>query len=185
MLYTVFIHNMVSDKNKLVVTMLFEEFRLSPVRVDNGLVLLPFKPAPDVMSDLRQKLERSGFSIAANRKTEITGRIKSLLSELLEGEIAGYKIKMSSFLSKTLNYEYHYLSSLFSEVENCSIEKFYIRLKTEKVKGLIRNEKMSLGDIACHLAYSSQSHMTSQFKRVTGLTPSVYRTMKRKRPHVQ
>ena len=87
-------------------------------------------------------------------------------------------VNLSEFISQKLNYDYNYLSNLFSEVQGITIEKYFIAQKIEKVKELLKYDELSLSQIADRLGYSSVAYLSNQFKKQTGLTPSFYKTMK-------
>jgi AraC-like DNA-binding protein len=91
------------------------------------------------------------------------------------------KVNLSDFLSEKLNYDYTYLANLFSEVKGITIEKFYLTHKIEKVKELIVYDELNLTEIAYKMNYSSVAHLSNQFKKITGLTPSYFKNLKNKR----
>ncbi len=120
-----------------------------------------------------QELKMIGFEVLKDRKEVLVEEMKIALSEMLNaGE--SMIVKTSSFLSERFNLEYSYLSSIFSEIQGESIEKYLIKLKVEKVKELLSYDA-TLAEIAAQLQYSSIAHLSNQFKKTTGLSPSVYK----------
>lgn len=130
---------------------------------------------------LNNALKKSGLELMDDKKSMLIERIKNLIIELVHYSDYELKINLSNYLSEKLNYDYTYLANLFSEVQGTTIEKFFINHKIEKVKELLVYDELNLKEIAFKLHYSSVSHLSSQFKKVTGLTPSHFRQIKQKR----
>ncbi len=130
-----------------------------------------------VMKDLsRQKdYNISGTNLAVNRKTLLIEKIKNVIIELIHYTDAQLQINFSSYLSNKLQYDYTYLASIFSEGEGITIQQFIIEQKIERVKELIVSDSLSLTEIASKLHYSSVAHLSNQFKKITGFTPSQFR----------
>lgn len=120
-----------------------------------------------------QELKMIGFEVLKDRKQVLVEEVKITLSEMLNSEDS-MLVKTSSYLSERFNLEYSYLSSIFSEIQGESIEKYLIKLKVEKVKELLSYDA-TLAEIAAQLQYSSIAHLSNQFKKTTGLSPSVYK----------
>ena len=120
-----------------------------------------------------QELKMIGFEVLKDRKQVLVEEVKIALSEMLNSEDS-MLVKTSSYLSERFNLEYSYLSSIFSEIQGESIEKYLIKLKVEKVKELLSYDA-TLAEIAAQLQYSSIAHLSNQFKKTTGLSPSVYK----------
>ena len=176
--YSVFIKSMVCNRCKLVVNQLFKDFNISPVDVQLGEVVLERELTKEEIDAIKPRLEQFGFELIDNNGAKIATKIKSLLIELIESGTFDLKLKLSGYLSEKLNYEYHYLSGLFSEVEGKTIEKYFIAQKIERVKELLVYDELSLSEIAFRLNYSSVAYLSNQFKKVTGLTPSHFRQIK-------
>lgn len=135
--------------------------------------------------ELAQKLSAIGLELIDNRATGIIEKIKQLVIKKARNEVDEMekKVKLSTYLSRNLFHEYSYLSSLFSNVEGRTIENYFIQQRIEKAKELLVYGEMTLSAIALEMEYSSTAHLSSQFKQVTGLTPSHFKkvsTMKRK-----
>lgn len=130
------------------------------------------------LHSLDNSLKKLGFEIIEDRKSRIIEQIKNEIVYLVHhsGEILN--TNLSTWLADKLHYDYTYLSNLFSEVEGTTIEKYYIIQRTEKVKELLVYDELSLAEIANMLGYSSAAYLSSQFKKITGLTPTFYKTVK-------
>ena len=126
---------------------------------------------------LREKLSRIGFELIDNQLGGLVEKIKALVIKKTrnEAEESNNKIKLSEYLSRELHHEYTYLSSLFSSVEGRTIEAFFIEQRIEKAKELLVYGQLTLSQIAFDLEYSSVAHLSNQFKKITGLTPSYFK----------
>ncbi|MCK0156558.1 AraC family transcriptional regulator [Cellulophaga sp. F20128] len=129
---------------------------------------------------LAESLSTYGITIIDDQKTELVQRIKDTINEMLADEEANL-YKISSYLADKLNYSYAYLSNLFSESTYTSIENFVILKKVDQAKELIANTDLTLTEIAYRLNYSSVAHLSGQFKKTTGLTPSTFQKIIKKR----
>jgi AraC family transcriptional regulator len=168
----VYIKNMVCNRCIMVVRQEFEKAGIKPLNVTMGEVELSNPPSDSEISKINVSLQGLGFEMLDNRKQKVIEKIKNLLIEKIQtGEIEEHFV-VSDFLSKKLNKEYSQLSRLFSEVEGMTIEQFFILQKIEKVKEWIAYDELTLSEIAWKLGYSSVSHLSAQFKKVTGFTPS-------------
>lgn len=144
----------------------FDDVNIGSIKLSRALT-----EAESIQFD--QELKMIGFEVLKDRKEVLVEEIKIALSEMLNaGE--SMLVKTSSFLSERFNLEYSYLSSIFSEIQGESIEKYLIKLKVEKVKELLSYDA-TLAEIAAQLQYSSIAHLSNQFKKTTGLSPSVYK----------
>ena len=150
----------------------FEKEGLSPTNIQLGVVELSKEPSESQLEKISSSLNELGFEILDNQRKKLIEKIKNLLIEKIQtGEMEEHFI-LSEFLSKKLNKEYSQFSRLFSEVEGMTIEQFFILQKIEKVKEWIAYDELTLSEIAWKLGYSSMAHLSAQFKKVTGLTPS-------------
>jgi AraC-like DNA-binding protein len=116
-----------------------------------------------------------------DKKAILVEKIKTIIIELVHYTDDQIKINLSDYLSKKLLHNYTYLANLFSEVKGTTIEKFYLAHKIEKVKELIVYDELNLTEIADRMHYSSVAHLSNQFKKMTGLTPSHFKQLKHKR----
>ena len=155
-----------------------EKAGLHAVLVDLGEVEIKEEPDRTALDVLNNALKHLGFELIDNRKATIIEKIKTTLIHFLDTMQDNTTINLSVQLSTKLHYDYTYLSNLFSEVEGTPIEKYFISLKIEKVKELLVYDELSLSEIAYRLGYSSVAHLSGQFKKITGLTPSFYKSLK-------
>lgn len=173
---------MVCERCQIVIGSVLQELNLQPRSIVLGEVDLGDVYGelldPLLLEQLEAKLESYGFELLSSKKSRLIEKIKSLCIEYVQRSIDLERVKLSSYISDRLPHEYNYLSQLFSSVEGTTIEHFYIRQRIEKVKELLVYNELSLGEIAYQLGYSSVAHLSGQFKKVTGLTPSYFRTLK-------
>jgi AraC-like DNA-binding protein len=138
------------------------------------------KPADDLqLEQIKKVLLENGFELIDDKKSKIIEKIKTIIIQLIhyEKEKAAY-INVSDFISKEIGFDYSYLSNLFSSVEGTTIEKYIINQKIEKVKELLVYNELSLSEISYQLGYSSVQHLSNQFKKTTGLSPSHFKKLK-------
>ena len=147
----------------------------------------------DIIGDIQQKqleqlkinLKKAGLFLMDNRKSILVEKIKNVIIELVYYREDQIKVNLSDYLSEKLNYDYTYLANLFSEVKGLTIEKFYLTHRIEKVKELIVYDELNLSEIAYKMHYSSVAHLSNQFKKYTGLTPTHFKNLKNKRREPQ
>src|SRR5687768_2266128 len=173
-----YIKNMVCSRCKMVVKNIFEKMGIEPLKIDLGEIEIEKEPAPAKLMEINKSLRQVGFELIDDKKSRIIEKIKNLLVQLLQEESEKINSNLSTYLADKMRYEYTYLSNLFSEVEGTTIEKYLITLRIEKVKELLVYNELTLSEIADRLGYSSSAYLSSQFKQVTGLTPSFYRNLK-------
>ncbi|HTI12078.1 MAG TPA: helix-turn-helix domain-containing protein [Puia sp.] len=130
---------------------------------------------------LRSALLKSGLELMDDKKSVLIERIKKIIIELVHYSEEPLTINLSEYLSQKINHDYTYLANLFSEVQGITIERFFITHKIERVKELLVYNELTLTEIAYKMHYSSVAHLSTQFKKVTGLTPSHFRQLKDKR----
>jgi len=170
---TLFIKNMVCDRCIMVVKQELDKLGLEPETVTLGEVVLKEEIASDVRDRLDESLRNLGFERIDDRKARLIETIKKEVIELIHrGDLRQRKFNWSHILSERLHYEYNYLSNLFSSVEGITLEQYIIRQKIEKAKELLFYDELTLSEIADKLGYSSVAHLSGQFKKVTGFTPS-------------
>lgn len=136
---------------------------------------------PEQRDRINLTLRKYGLEVIGSHKNVIIDKIKNLIIDLIYNPDEQFKTNLSTYISNKLNYAYTYLANIFSENEGISIEKFYITKKIERVKEMIIVEDLNLTEIAYTLNYSSVAHLSNQFKKITGLTPSQFKEMKRKK----
>jgi AraC-like DNA-binding protein len=169
---------MVCNRCKMAVKSELEKLDITPVSVELGEVELQQDLTPEQKQSFIRSLQALGFDWIDDKKSKTIERIKNIIVELIHHQNNQLKTNLSDHLSQQLGQDYNILSKLFSEVENTTIEQFVIAQKTEKVKELIMYDELSLSEIANKLNYSSIGHLSNQFKKVTGLTPSYYKQLK-------
>ena len=178
---TLHVKNMVCERCKMVLKTELEKLGLNLVSVDLGSVVLaePISNEKKVM--INDHLKQFGFELIADKKRQTIQQIKTLIIELVHQKNNELSVNLSNYLAQHLLMDYNTLSQLFSEIENTTIEKYYIHQKIERVKELLMYGELSLSEIALQLHYSSVSHLSSQFKQVTGFTPTYFKTIKNKK----
>ena len=170
---TLYIKNMVCNRCKTAVQQELEKAGLHPERVSLGEVIVQEDNlSADVLSQLDASLLHLGFERIDDRKARLIEGIKNKIIHLIHHSDASRKLSWSGILAEEMKYEYNYLSSLFSSVEGITIEQYIIRQKIERAKELLFYDELNLSEIADKLGYSSVAHLSGQFKKVTGLTPT-------------
>ena len=169
---------MVCSRCKMVVKNQFKYIGLQPISVELGEVEIKQTPSASEMTQLNTALKALGFEIIDDRKVQTIEKIKNLIVTLVHHSNNEISTNLSTFISSQLLQDYNYLSNLFSEVEGTTIEKYFIAQKIERVKELLVYNEMTLSEIADQLGYSSVAYLSNQFKKVTGLTPSHFKTLK-------
>ena len=135
----------------------------------------------DQIVKLKTNLVNSGLELVDDRKSNLVQKIKSVITETIQNTDVQLKTNFSVYLSEKLNYDYTYLSTLFSEMTGVTIEQYLISQRIERVKELLIYDEMNLTQISYLLNYSSVAHLSNQFKKVTGLTPSFFKYMKQRK----
>jgi AraC-like DNA-binding protein len=182
----IYVKNMVCDRCISAVAEAARGLGLRPKAIELGEIDFG-DAAPDAgqTAALAEGLRSLGFEIIDDKKSRLIESIKRAIIELIHGGGEFHKAKLSDYLKQNLHYDYSYLSGLFSSVEGVTVEQYLIRQKIERVKELLVYDEMNLTEIAHNLGYSSLAHMSAQFKKVTGLSPSHFRNLKdtkRRRP---
>lgn len=162
----------------MVVQAELEKLGLNILSIELGKAEIVEVLSPDQKRTVNEALSPLGFQVIDDKKSRLIENIKNLIIELVHQNNNELSTNLSDFLSSHLHYEYSYLSKLFSEVEGISIEKYFIAQKIERVKELLVYDEFSLSQIAFQLNYSSVAHLSNQFKKVTGLTPSYFKNLK-------
>lgn len=169
---------MVCNRCITAVQQLLKELGIDYTSLSLGAVVLN-NPLSDAQKQtLSKSLDALGFELMNDKKSQIIEQIKNEIRAIVHTNDAEIKTNLSQHLSNVLHHDYQYLSNLFSSVEGTTIGKYFIAQKIEKVKELLLYDELSLSEIAFRLNYSSVAYLSNQFKRVTGLTPSYYKTLK-------
>ncbi len=175
---------MVSLRCKLIVKEILQNLNIPYQRIDLGEVLMTHAIDPDKINQLKHTLLKYGLELIDDKKAVIISQIKGVIIEMIHYSEDEPEVNFSTFLSDKLSYNYTYLSNLFSETQGSTIEQFIILHKIERVKELIIYNELNLTEIAWKLHYSSVAHLSNQFKKITGLTPSFFKAMANKKREV-
>jgi AraC-like DNA-binding protein len=154
---------------------------LNYVIVDLGMVEVLEDITSDQRDQLSKNLLKSGLELLEDKKSILIEKIKNVITEMIHYSDELPNVNYSDYISEKLGYDYTYLANTFSEVTGITIQRYIIIHKIERVKELILYDELSLAEISYKLHYSSPSHLSNQFKKITGLTPSFYKKMKQKR----
>lgn len=176
-----YIKNMVCNRCKMVVESELEKLGLHPVEVELGEVEIKEDSIDDLKKELVDRLQLLGFEFLDDKKSITVEKIKTFIVDLVHYQNNKLTMNLSDLLSEHLAQDYNTLSKLFSEEEGTTIEKYFIHQKIEKVKELIMYDEMNLNEITHQLNYSSVSHLSNQFKKVTGYSPSQFKQLKDKK----
>lgn len=172
---------MVSARCKMAVKEALKSLQLHFVVVDLGEVEIMEQITAVQREQLRTALHCSGLELMDDKKAILIEKIKNVIIEKIHHTDELMKIKFSSFLSDKLNHDYTYLSNLFSEVQGTTIEQFIICHKIERIKELIIYGELNITEIAWKMNYSSVAHLSNQFKKITGLSPSHFKQLREKK----
>jgi AraC-like DNA-binding protein len=168
----------------MVVKSELEKLGLHYIMVELGEAEIMEEITKTQIKHLDSNLRRAGLELMDDNKTILVEKIKTTIIELIHYNDKQLKINLSDHLSLKLNHNYTYLSNLFSEVKGTTIEKYYLSHKIERVKELLIYDELNLTEIAFKMHYSSVAHLSNQFKKMTGLTPSHFKNLKHKRRNV-
>lgn len=177
----IYVKNMACESCKVVVKNALEELDISPVKVELGEIETMEDISDDEKRELNRKIKKVGLELLEKKQGVLVEKIRQAMVDYVYKSEDRPNINFSDVLSKELNHSYTYLSNFFSEVEATTIEQFIISLKIERIKELIIFGEHSLSEIAFMLHYSSVAHLSAQFKKATGLTPTHFKTLKEKR----
>ena len=174
----IYIKNMVCNRCKMVVKSELEQLGLQPLTVELGEVELREELTNKQKERVNTRFLELGFELIDDKKSRLIERVKNLVVELVHHSEEQLNMNVSDYLIQYIPMEYKYLSNLFSEVEGTTIEKFYIAQRIERVKELLVYDELSLSEIAHQMGYSSVAYLSTQFKKVVGLTPSHFKNIK-------
>lgn len=170
-----YIKNMVCNRCILVVQQELKKLNIDSYKITLGEVETGAELSKEQLEQLRKNLAALGFELLDNSRQQLIEKIKNIIIKQVHYSKEENHHNYSEILSQALHKDYSYLSSLFSEVEGITIEKYIINQKIERVKELIIYDELNLSEIAYKLGYSSVAHLSNQFKKVTGLTPSHFK----------
>lgn len=172
---------MVSNRCKMAVKEELSKLGLHFVVVDLGEVDIMETLSPEQRIQLKTGLLSSGLELMDDKRSVLIEKIKNVIIEMVHHSDELIKVNFSDYLSEKLNYDYTYMANLFSEVQGTTIEQFTISHKIERIKELIIYDELNITEIAWKMNYSSVAHLSNQFKKVTGLSPSHFKQLKVKR----
>lgn len=175
---------MVCIRCQMVVKAELEKIGLQYASVKIGEADLIGDVQPLQLQQLNVALEKSGLLLMEDKKSILVEKIKSTIIELVYYTDDQIKVNLSDYLSEKFNHNYTYMANLFSEVNGITVEKFYLTHKIERVKELIVYDELNLTEISYKMNYSSVAHLSNQFKKITGLTPSHFKRLKGKRQDI-
>jgi AraC-like DNA-binding protein len=176
-----YIKNMVCIRCQIAVKYELEKLGLHHTKVELGETEIMEDISDEEREGLGESLKKIGLELLDDKKQIMVERVKTIIIELVHFNDHQIKTNLSDYLSEKLNHNYTYLSNLFSEVKGTTIEKFYLAQKIERVKELLVYDELNLTEIAFKLHYSSVAHLSNQFKKMTGLTPSHFKNLKASR----
>lgn len=172
---------MVSNRCKMVVKEILKEMNLHFIVVDLGEVDIMEELTPEQREILKKELLESGLELMDDKKSILIEKIKTIIIQMIHHTVEDIKINFSDYLSEKLNHNYTYLANLFSDIQGTTIEHFIISHKVERIKELMIYGELTITEIAYKMNYSSVAHLSTQFKKVTGLSPSHFKQLKDKR----
>lgn len=172
---------MVCSRCKMVVKSELEKLKLQLLTVDLGEVETVAAISETQKNEIAEHLRGFGFELIDDKKSRLIDKIKTLIIDLVHHQNSPLNTNLSSYLSDQLLQDYSSLSNLFSEVEDTTIEKYFINQKIEKVKELLLYDELTMSEIAFQMNYSSVAYLSNQFKKITGFSPSHYKQLKGKK----
>ncbi len=177
----VYIKYMVSNRCKMVVRDELKKLGLHFIMVDLGVVEIMENLNPEKRELLKRSLLDYGLELMDDKKAILIEKIKTIIIQMVHHNEGIVKVNFSGYLSEKLDHNYSYLASLFSEVQGITIEHFIISHKIERIKELLIYGELNITEIAWKMGYSSVAHLSSQFKKTIGLSPSQFKQLKEKR----
>jgi AraC-like DNA-binding protein len=176
-----YIKYMVSNRCKMAVNEIFKELGMHVLSVELGEVEVSDFVTEDNLIILRKTLHNIGFELIEDKRTVLVEKIKNTVIKMVHHSDDTIKVNFSDYLSEKLKYDYTYLANIFSEEQGISIEHFIISHKVERIKELIIYDELNITQIADMMNYSSVAHLSMQFKKVTGMTPTSFKKLKLKK----
>ncbi|TBX70317.1 AraC family transcriptional regulator [Flavobacterium silvisoli] len=173
------IKNMVCQRCIMVVKQELEKNKLTAETVQLGEIIFKEEPSEDQLTALKQGLTAHGFEVLDDRKAMIIEKVKNIIVTIIHStDEVNLKRNFSDIIAQQIPVDYNYISSIFSTTEGITIEQFIILQRIERVKELLVYNELSLSEIAYKLGYSNVQHLSTQFKKITGLTPSHFKSVK-------
>lgn len=176
-----YIKYMVSRRCKMMVKEELHKLGVRYVVLDLGMVEVPEDLSTEQLDQFKANLAKSGLELLDDKKSILIERIKNTIVDMIHHSDELPPNSYYDYISEKLEYDYTYLANIFSEVKGITIQQFIILNKIELVKELLLYDELNLTEIAAKLHYSSVAHLSFQFKKITGLSPSFYKQLKKKR----
>ena len=176
-----YIKYMVSLRCKMMVKSELEKLGITSASVDLGMVEIQEDLTEEQLTTFGENLKKSGLGLLDDKKNILVEKIKSIIIEMIHYSDEVPEVNDSDYISEKLGYDYTYLSNTFSAVKGITIQQYIIQHKIERAKELLLYDELNLTEIAYRLNYSSVAHLSNQFKKVTGLTPTYFKELKEKR----
>ncbi|MFH6970952.1 AraC family transcriptional regulator [Flavobacterium petrolei] len=177
----IYVKNMACESCKIFVKEALEELDITAIKIELGEIEVKEELTTGEKKKLNSKIKKAGLELLEKKQGILIEKIRSVIIDYVYNSDEKPVIKFSVLLSEKLNHSYTYLANFFSEIEASTIEQYVISLKVERIKELIILEEHTLSAIAFKLHYSSVSHLSNQFKKATGLTPTHFKNLKEKR----
>ncbi len=177
----IYVRNMACESCKVVVKEALKELDILTIKVEMGEIETKEDISDEEKKKLNGKIKKVGLELLEKKQGVLIEKIRKVMVDYVYNSDEKPNIKFSILLSEELNHSYTYLANFFSEVEVTTIEQYIIALKIERIKELIIFEEHTFSEIANKLHYSSVAHLSAQFKKVTGLTPTHFKNLKEKR----
>ncbi len=177
----IFIKHMVSQRCKLKVKEELNNLGIDYISIDLGTVELTNRLTPEQLDRLKDNLLNSGLELMGDQKSILVERIKNIIIKMIHESEKLPRVNYSDYISEQLDYDYTYLSNIFTEVKGITIQQYIINNKIERVKELLLYDELNLTEISYRLHYSSVAHLSNQFRKITGISPSYFKKLKLKR----
>jgi AraC-like DNA-binding protein len=177
----IYVKNMACESCKIFVKEALEELDIAAIKIELGEIEVKEELTATEKKKLNSKIKKAGLELLEKKQGILIEKIRTVIIDYVYNSDEKPVIKFSVLLSEKLNHSYTYLANFFSEIEASTIEQYVISLKVERIKELIILEEHTLSAIAFKLHYSSVSHLSNQFKKATGLTPTHFKNLKEKR----
>jgi len=173
-----FIKYMVSIRCVSAVSAILRDCKIQPHNTQLGEIEIPDKTDKNKISILQEKLKIAGFELMEDKKAQIIEKTINVIIDMIHNQEDSPKVNYSDYISEKLHLDYTYVSNVFSHVKGMTIQQFIIIHKIERIKELIIYNELTISEIAWKLNYSSAAHLSNQFKKITGLTPSTFKALK-------
>jgi AraC-like DNA-binding protein len=173
-----FIKYMVSIRCISAVSAILKECKIQPHNTQLGEIEIPDDVSTEQIKLLDQKLKQAGFELMEDKKAQMIEKTIGVIIDMIHNQEDGPKVNYSDYISEKLHFDYTYISNVFSHIKGITIQQFIIIHKIERIKELIIYNELSISEIAWKLNYSSAAHLSNQFKKITGLTPSSFKALK-------